>query len=77
MTGSGKTIFSRMMGASGAQSVSPVEASFRPTKATMSPVATEVTSSRLLACIWRMRPTRSLRPLVAFRTVSPEFILPE
>ena len=77
MTGSGKSIFSRMIGASMAESVSPVEASFRPTKATMSPVLIWVTSSRVLACILRMRPTRSLRPLVALRTWSPEFSVPE
>jgi len=37
MTGSGKSMRSRMMGASSAHSVSPVTTSFRPPMATMSP----------------------------------------
>jgi hypothetical protein len=77
MTGSGNSIRSRMIGSEMAERVSPVEASFRPTKATMSPVRISVMSSRLLACILRMRPTRSFRPLVALRTESPEESLPE
>ena len=77
ITGSGNTIRSSTMGAPGSVRVSPVAASFRPTKATMSPVRISVTSSRLLACILRMRPTRSLRPLVALRTESPELSFPE
>ena len=37
MTGAGNSIFSRITGFSGSQSVSPVRVNFRPTKATMSP----------------------------------------
>ena len=37
ITGSGNSIFSRITGASGAASVSPVEVCLRPTPATMSP----------------------------------------
>ncbi len=42
--------------------------SFMPTTATMSPVKATSRSSWLLACIWRMRPTRSLRSLVVLST---------
>ena len=51
-------------GAFGSQSVSPVVVCLRPTAATMSPAKTASLSSRWLACIWRMRPIRSLRSLV-------------
>ena len=37
ITGSGNSIVSRITGASGAESVSPVEVCLRPTPATMSP----------------------------------------
>ena len=37
MTGSGKSIASRMTGAFSSQTVSPVETDFRPTAAAMSP----------------------------------------
>ena len=37
MTGSGKSIASRMIGLSSSQSVSPVVVSFRPTAAAISP----------------------------------------
>ena len=50
---------SSTIGASCAHSVSPVVTSFRPTAAAMSPARTSLISSRLLACICRMRPTRS------------------
>ena len=56
---------SRMTGASASHSVSPVVASFRPMTATMSPARIASMSSRLLACIWKMRPILSLLPLVA------------
>jgi len=39
------------------------------TAATMSPALSLLISSRLLACILRSRPTRSLTPLVAFSTL--------
>jgi len=45
--------------------------------ATMSPEKASLMSSRLLACISSMRPTRSLRSLVEFSTVVPDSILPE
>ena len=64
MTGSGKFIASRMTGSSRSQIVSPVETFFRPTAAAMSPAQTSLISSRLLACILRRRPTRSLVSLV-------------
>jgi len=68
MTGSGKSMRSRMMGASSAHSVSPVTTSFRPPMATMSPAYAALMSSRLLACISIMRPMRSFLPLLAFMT---------
>ena len=48
-----------------------------PMPAAMSPVNTASTSSRLLACIWRMRPMRSLLELVVFTTVPPFSSVPE
>ena len=77
MTGSGNSMRSSTMGCAGSQSVSPVVVFFRPTTATMSPEKTPVLSSRWLACIWRMRPTRSLRSFVAFSTALPAPSLPE
>ena len=65
MTGSGKTIDSRMTGCSGSVSVSPVKVSRRPTAAAMSPAETSSISSRWLACSSTMRPMRSLRSLLA------------
>ena len=65
ITGSGNSIRSRMTGLSSSQSVSPVVVWRRPTAAAMSPARTSLISSRLLACIWRRRPTRSLRSRVA------------
>ena len=64
ITGSGNIIFSSMITCCGSHSVSPVVASFRPTAAAMSPARTSLISSRWLACICRMRPMRSLRPLI-------------
>ncbi len=68
MTGSGKSIASSTTGASSAHSVSPVVVCLRPTAAAMAPAPIWSTSSRWLACISRMRPTRSLRPVVALST---------
>ncbi|MCY1295509.1 hypothetical protein D3C81_1480400 [compost metagenome] len=59
ITGSGKLMRSRMMTLSGSHSVSPVVASFSPTAAAMSPARTSLISWRTLACICRMRPSRS------------------
>ena len=64
ITGSGNSMRSRMMTLSGSHSVSPVVASFRPTAAAMSPARTSLISSRWLACICRIRPMRSFRPLI-------------
>ena len=57
--------------------VSPVVECFRPTTATMSPVYAASLSSRWFACIWRIRPIRSLRSFVEFRTWVPAFNTPE
>ena len=59
ITGSGKLMDSRATGAFGSQMVSPVVTFFSPTAAAMSPAQTSEISSRLLACILRMRPKRS------------------
>ena len=77
MTGSGKTIFSRMIGFFSSHSVSPVVTDFRPTAAAMSPALTSLISSRLLACIFSRRPMRSVRPLVELITEEPEVSVPE
>ena len=45
--------------------------SLRPTAAAMSPAHTSVMSSRWLACICRMRPTRSFLSLFALYTYEP------
>ena len=71
MTGSGKSIASRMMGWAGSQIVSPVRTVLRPITAAMSPAYTSSRSSRLLACICRRRPARSLRDCVALYTRLP------
>ena len=77
MTGSGKVIDSRTIGLSSAVSVSPVVVFFSPTAAAMSPALTWSISSRWLACIWRMRPTRSFVPFVLLYTYEPVFSVPE
>lgn len=71
MTGSGKSIFSRMTGAFSAQRVSPVMVSLRPPMATMSPARAILRSSRELACISIMRPTRSRFCLLELYTYVP------
>ena len=73
MTGSGKSIFSRITGLSGSHSVSPVVTLLRPARAMMSPARASFTSSRLLACISSMRPMRSLRSFVLFSTPVADF----
>ena len=77
MTGSGKVSDSRMTWSSGSHSVSPVVVCLRPTAATMSPANMASRSSRVLACIWRMRPIRSLRSLVELTTPEPLVRVPE
>ena len=65
ITGSGKSMDSRITGLSSEQIVCPVRTSLKPTAAPMSPVRTSSMSSRLLACICSRRPMRSRRPLLA------------
>ena len=77
MTGSGNVIDSSRIGAVSVESVSPVVVAFRPTAATISPAPISSRSSRWFACIWSRRPTRSVLPVVTFRTRSPAAILPE
>ena len=77
MTGSGKVIDSSTTGLSSAVSVSPVVVFLRPTAAAMSPALTWSISSRWLACIWRMRPTRSFSPFVLLNTYEPVLSVPE
>ena len=56
--------------------VSPVRVSFMPMAATMSPVKTASLSSEWLACISRIRPTRSFLPVRTFSTWPPLGALP-
>jgi hypothetical protein len=65
MTGSGKSIASRMIACFSSHTVSPVETDFMPTAAAMSPASTSLISSRLFACIFSRRPMRSCLPFVA------------
>ena len=62
MTGSGKSIFSRITALSLSHNVSPVVVCFSPATAMISPATADLTSVRSLACIWSMRPTRSRWP---------------
>jgi hypothetical protein len=57
--------------------VSPVAALRSPTAAQMSPAYTSEISSRLLACIFSSRPSRSDLPVAAFTTLEPVATLPE
>ena len=77
ITGSSNVIASSLIGLSGAASVSPVTTCLMPTAAAMSPAKTSVTSSRSLACIIRMRPMRSVRPVDTLSTREPASSLPE
>ena len=77
MTGSGKSIISSLIGASGAASVSPVWTCLIPTAAAISPADTVPISSRWLACIMRIRPTRSVLPVLTLRMRDPASTLPE
>ena len=61
----------------GSHSVSPVVVFFSPTTAMMSPAKMASLSSRWLACIWRMRPTRSFLSLVELVTMPPLASVPE
>ena len=77
ITGSGKSIDSSVIGAVSTASVSPVVVVFSPTSAAISPAPISSRSSRWFACICRMRPMRSVLPVVVFSTLSPCFIWPE
>ena len=77
MTGSGNVMFSSSTEKPSALSVSPVVVCLSPTAAAISPGPTDSRSSRLLACICRIRPTRSFRPVVTFVTCEPAFSTPE
>ena len=77
ITGSGNVIDSSTIGAVSIASVSPVVVCFRPTAAAISPAPISSRSSRWFACIWRMRPIRSVLPFVVLSTRSPALIRPE
>ena len=77
ITGSGNSSASSTMGAAGSHRVSPVVVFLRPTTAMMSPAKMASLSTRWLACIWRMRPTRSFLSLVEFKTEEPLVRVPE
>ena len=77
ITGSGKVMVSRTTGFDGSHRVSPVVVSFRPARAMMSPAKASSISSRLIACMTIIRPTRSRLPLVEFIIWSPFFSAPE
>mmetsp|Transcript_27897 Transcript_27897/g.75182 ORF Transcript_27897/g.75182 Transcript_27897/m.75182 type:complete len:231 (-) Transcript_27897:648-1340(-) len=77
ITGSGKSIFSRMTGLEGSQRVSPVVVSLHPTMAMMSPAKAWSMSVRSLAFISSMRPMRSFLPLTELSTVAPLSTTPE
>ena len=76
ITGSGNVIDSSTIGADSTDRVSPVVVCFRPTPAAISPAPISSRSSRWFACICRMRPIRSVLPVVVFRTRSPALSLP-
>ena len=75
--GPGNVIDSSTIGAESVASVSPVVVCFSPTPAAISPAAISSRSSRWFACIWRMRPMRSVLPFVVFSTRSPALSVPE
>ena len=66
-----------MIGFFSSEMVSPVRVFLRPMPTAMSPADTKSRSSRLLACMSRMRPTRSLEPVRLLRTLSPLCSVPE
>mmetsp|Transcript_89314 Transcript_89314/g.130657 ORF Transcript_89314/g.130657 Transcript_89314/m.130657 type:complete len:283 (+) Transcript_89314:1197-2045(+) len=77
ITGSGKSIFSRMTGAVGSHRVSPVVVSLRPMTATISPATAQSTSVRSMACISRRRPTRSFLSFTVLSTFEDFSSTPE
>ena len=68
ITGSGKSMASSTIGASSAQSVSPVRISLKPTPAPISPQPITSLGFCLLECIWNKRDTRSFFPERELRT---------
>ena len=64
--GPGRSSTRARIGAVSTASVSPVVVCFRPTTAAISPAPISSRSSRWFACIWRMRPMRSVLPVVVF-----------
>mmetsp|Transcript_7447 Transcript_7447/g.12559 ORF Transcript_7447/g.12559 Transcript_7447/m.12559 type:complete len:327 (+) Transcript_7447:523-1503(+) len=77
ITGSGKSIFSRMTGEEGSHRVSPVVVSLQPTTAMMSPARASSMSIRSLAFISSMRPILSFLPLTELSTDWPFSSTPE
>jgi hypothetical protein len=72
----GELRFSKMIGSFSSEIVSPVRVFLRPMPTAMSPADTKSRSSRLLACMRRMRPTRSFWPVRLLSTLSPLFRCP-
>ena len=68
---------SRMIGAFGVASVSPVAASLRPAATTMLPAAARSICSRRFACTENSRATFSLRRVRTLWTSSPGRSTPE
>ena len=77
ITGSGNSIDSRITGWSGSHNVSPVDTSFNPTPAAISPAYTLSKSCLWLACIKRILPILSFLSFVAFSIVEPASQVPE
>ncbi len=77
ITGSGKSIASRMIGLFSSHSVSPVRISLKPTPAPMSPVPIKSFGFCLLECIWKRREIRSFFPERGLYTYDPASISPE
>ena len=77
ITGSGNSIDSNITGCAGSQSVSPVDTSFNPTAAAISPAYTLSISCLWLECIKRILPILSFLSLFAFNIVEPASNVPE
>jgi hypothetical protein len=77
MTGTGNFIFSNRRGQPSLPTVSPVLASFMPTRTAMSPALISSSGSDLFACMRRMRVTRSRFFLPTFHTVEALLMEPE
>ena len=77
ITGSGNSIDSNTTGCAGSQSVSPVDTSFNPTAAAISPAYTFSISCLWFACINKILPILSFLSLFAFNTVEPASNVPE